>query len=288
MDILLSALEQSLVLLPLVLGIYLSYRILNVTDLTVDGTYVLGAAIFARTIDFGLLPACLLAIGGGGAIGAIVAFMQRRDLVSSLVVGILASFMLYSVNLQFMGRPNISVLGMPSLLTFSNQENWIVPLSIIAILLLAGLIMLLSSELGLKLRAFGHNQRLLLALGKKAENYRLFGLMLSNSLAALSGALATQVNGFADINMGLGVALVSIGAVVIGGHIFTREHENFKAPKEVISCFVGILLYFICLSGLLRAGINPANLKLALGLVLFLSLRSTCHTRVSAGMTRVY
>src|SRR6202042_3661008 len=93
------------------------------------------------------------------------------------------------------------------------------------------------------------------------------------SLAAMSGALATQVSGFADTNMGFGVALVSIGAVVIGGHIFIKPHENFKPHKEVIACFTGITLYFICLSALLRAGINPVNLKLALGAFIFFSLR---------------
>lgn len=273
MDIILSALEQALILLPLVSGMHLSYRILKVTDLTVDGTYVFGAAIFARTIEFGLLPACLLSIAGGGLVGIIVAFMQRHNAVGSLIVGILASFMLYSINLQFMGRPNISVLGEPTLLMLSNQESWIIPLAAIGLILMAGMFILLGSELGLTLRAFGHNQKLLLVLGKKTENYRFFGLMLSNALAALSGALTAQVNGFADINMGLGVALVSIGAVVIGGHIFIKRHENFKPYKEVISCFVGILLYFVCLASLLRAGINPVNLKLALGAILFLSLR---------------
>lgn len=273
MDILLSALEQAFMLLPLVLGMHLSYRILKVTDLTVDGTYVLGAAIFARTTEFGLLPAALLAISGGAVVGIIVAFMQKDNIVSSLLVGILASFMLYSANLQFMGRPNISLSGAPTLLTLTNQETVIIPLFALGLILIIGFIMLLSSNLGLILRAFGHNQKLLLILGKKAENYRVFGLMLSNALASLSGVLSAQVNGFADINMGLGVALVSIGAVVIGGHIFIKPHENFKPSLESISCFIGILFYFICLSGLLHAGIDPANLKLALGAIIFLSLR---------------
>ena len=273
MDIILTALEQALIMLPLVLGMHLSSRILNVTDLTVDGTYVLGAALFASYIHLGVLPAMLVAILGGVVVGSIVAMMQRHDIVSSLVVGILASFMLYSVNLQCMGRPNISVLGMPTILSQINQDNWIIPLGIIALILIIGLIILMSSRLGLMLRSFGHNQNLLYILGKNAENYRLFGLAISNALAALSGSLATQVNGFADINMGFGVALVSIGAVVIGSHILIRQHENFNKFKEITSCFIGIFLYFICLSALLRAGINPANLKFALGAVLFISLR---------------
>jgi len=281
MDILLSALEQALILLPLVLGMHLSYRVLNVTDLTVDGTYVLGAAIFARSIEFGLLPALFFTIAGGGFVGAIVACMQRRDAVSSLIVGILASFMLYSVNLQFMGRPNISVIGKHSFLSLANQESWVIPLSLLGLLIMVCLIMILSSKLGLHLRAFGQNKKLLSILGKKPESYRVFGLVVSNGLAAFSGSLAAQVNGFADINMGIGVALVAIGAVVIGTHIFIKPHEGFDATREVGSCFIGILLYFICLSGLLRIGIDPANLKLVLGLMLFLSLRhARCGVRL--------
>jgi putative ABC transport system permease protein len=275
MDIILTALEQALIMLPLVLGVYLSSRILNVTDLTVDGTYVLGAALFASSIHFGLgvVLSMLVTIVGGGAIGAIVSLMQRNNIVSSLVIGILASFMLYSINLQCMGRPNISVLDMPNFLSILNQDNWIIPLCLIGLVVIIGLIILLNSRVGLVLRSFGHNQRLLNILGKNPEHYRLLGLIISNALAALSGSLSAQVNGFADINMGFGVALVSIGAILIGRHIVIDHRENFNVPKEMASCFTGIFLYFTCLSVLLRAGINPVNLKLALGAVLFISLR---------------
>jgi putative ABC transport system permease protein len=281
MEIIYTALEQALILIPLVLGMYLSYRVLNVTDLTVDGTYVLGAAIFAKTIYLGLFPAMLLSILGGSFVGSIVGLMQRNNIVSDLVVGILASFMLYSVNLRVMERPNLSVLDMANILSMTNQDSWIIPLSIIALLLIIGLIILLGSRLGLLLRSFGQNQKLLYILGKKPENYRILGLIISNSLAALSGSIAAQVNGFADINMGFGIALISIGAVVIGRHIIIKQNENFSAMKEIISCFVGIFIYFTCLSLLLRLGIDPANLKFALGALLFISLRKI-HGRISS------
>jgi putative ABC transport system permease protein len=281
MDIIYAALEQSLILIPLVLGMHLSYRILNVTDLTVDGTYVLGAAIFAKMIYLGLFPAMFLSILGGSLVGTIVGLMQRNNIVSDLVVGILAGFMLYSVNLGVMKRPNISVLDMTNLLSITNQDSWIVPLSIISLLLIIGLIILLKSRVGLLLRSFGQNQKLLSILGKKPESYRMLGLIISNSLAALSGSIAAQVNGFSDINMGFGIALVSIGAVVMGRHILIKQNANFCATKEIISCFLGIFIYFICLSLLLRVGMNPANLKFALGALLFISLRKI-HGRISS------
>ncbi len=275
-----SALEQSLLLLPLVLGIYMSYSILKITDLTVDGTYVLGAAIFAKTAHFGLAPAFLLATLGGSIVGGFVACMQRHNKVSDLVVGILACFMLYSVNLELMGRPNISILDIPTILFYTNLSNWIIPTGIIGVILITCLIFLLKSPIGLRLRAFGQNQKLLGILGKSAEGHRLLGLAISNALAALSGALTAEVNGFADINMGFGVALVSIGAVVIGRHLLINN-VMFKATKELAACFLGILLYFLCLNFLLRVGINPANLKFILGAVLFLSLRQM-HREVRA------
>ena len=110
-------------------------------------------------------------------------------------------------------------------------------------------------------------------LGKPAELYRTIGLSISNCLAALTGTLSAQVNGFADINMGFGVALVGIGAIIIGRHILIHAN-NFNAFKEIFSCLIGILFYFIALGVLLRIGIDPTNLKLILGIVLFISLSS--------------
>ncbi|HJD60448.1 MAG TPA: ABC transporter permease [Rickettsia endosymbiont of Omalisus fontisbellaquei] len=271
MNILVTALEQSLIMLPLILGMYISYRILKITDLSVDGTYVLGAAVFARTISFGLFPALVFAVIAGGVVGSIVSFMQKNNRINGLIAGILASFMLYSVNLQIMQRPNISVLGMPTLLSILDLENWLVPLIIINCLIIFVVIILLKGKLGLFLRAFGFNKDLLINLGKPAELYRTIGLSISNCLAALTGTLSAQVNGFADINMGFGVALVGIGAIVIGRHILIHAN-NFNAFKEIFSCFIGILFYFIALSSLLRIGIDPINLKLILGIVLFISL----------------
>lgn len=181
--------------------------------------------------------------------------------------------MLYSVNLKIMQRPNISILGMPSLLALFNNENWLLPLIILNIIVIFAVIILLKKQLGLMLRAFGFNKDLLITLGKPAEVYRTVGLSISNTLASLTGSISAQVNGFADINMGFGVALVGIGAIVIGRHILIRNN-SFNTVKEIFSCFIGILFYFITLSILLRIGINPINLKLILGIVLFISLSS--------------
>ena len=100
----------------------------------------------------------------------------------------------------------------------------------------------------------------------------MIGLIISGGFAALTGTLSAQINGFADLNMGFGVTLISIGAVIIGRHVFVRENTDFNSLKEILSCFMGIFFYFLCLSFLLKIGIEPANLKLMLGILLFLAL----------------
>lgn len=274
MDIILMSLDQALALLPLVFGIYLSYQILKVTELNVDGSYVLGAAVFAQYIYFGIVPALSLAILAGVVVGNVVAYMQKDSKVNDLLVGIIVNFMLYSVNLQIMGRPNISVLDKPTMILFLNMDSWTIALVLISFVLAGSLIFFLNSKTGLFLRAFGHNKKLLAMLGKNAEKYRFIGLAISNALAAFAGALYTQINGFADINMGFGVALVGIGAVVIGRHVFMNKNVKFSAGREIFTCFVGIFLYFGILNLLLCFGINPANLKFILGIILFVSLRN--------------
>ncbi|WP_353283896.1 ABC transporter permease subunit [Wolbachia endosymbiont (group A) of Lypha dubia] len=279
MDILFIALEQSFLILPLILGMYISYEIMKITDLTVDGTYVLGAGIFARTIDFGLFPALIFSMLAGMIVGSIVSFMQKNDRICSLIAGILASFMLYSVNLRILRRHNISILGTPTILSLFNLENWLIPLIITNCIIIISLVFLLNGRLGLLLRAFGYNKNLLGILGKRPEVYRTIGLALSNGLAALTGALAAQVNGFADINMGIGLALTSVGAIVIGLHIFRGNPQYFHIFRQVIACFVGIFFYFVSLSSILHIGIDPVNLKLVLGVILFISLQRNRNYR---------
>ena len=208
----------------------------------------------------------------GAVIGVIISCLQKSNNINPLLVGILGTFMLYSINLQIAGRPNINLLNKPTLLSIVGIDNWTAILFIITVCLALVLITLLQSNFGLKLRAFGYNRKLLYVLGSNAERYRLLGLVISNSFAALSGCFAAQVNGFADINMGMGVALVSIGAIIIGRELLIADRLKFFAIKDILACILGILVYFTCLNVLLRIGIDPINLKFILGIIIFISL----------------
>jgi putative tryptophan/tyrosine transport system permease protein len=272
-DILVSAFGQSLLFFPLALGIYISYVILRATDLTVDGSFVLGAAIFARLLTaqmpFGI---AFLAAGVGGALAGMgVALIQYKGRINSLLAGILALFMLYSINFDVMGRPNIDLLGLMDM----TQAWWFSGVFVAGLTILLGL--LLMTRYGLVLRAFGEHQPLLRRLGHRIEYYRFAGFALSNALVAWCGALTAQVNGYADLGMGFGMALTGIGTVVIGRQIlkpFYHQHR-FHLPLEFGGCVIGVCLYFFAINQFLAWGVNPINLKLLLGLILVFFLRVT-------------
>ncbi|MBS0351727.1 MAG: ABC transporter permease, partial [Proteobacteria bacterium] len=204
MDILITALSQSLLFFPLALGMYLSYVILKATDLTVDGSFVLGAAIFARLLSAGWNPgiAFLMAGLGGAMAGIGVSAIQFRDRINALLAGILALFMLYSINFDVMGRPNISLfnsVNLGSLLSFDNSNgNWLfIAIFVIAVTVLVALMLI--TRYGLVLRAFGEHQSLLTRLGHRIEYYRFAGFAISNALVAFCGAMTAQINGYADL-----------------------------------------------------------------------------------------
>lgn len=281
---LLNTLQQTLIFLPLAFGVYLSYDILMVTDLTVEGTFVLGAAIFARCVTLGLNQAMsvIAALLGGIIIGIGVTVMQRVAKINSLIAGILATFMLYSVNFGVMNKPNISLLN-SSILLQHLQDYYPHYLTFFLlgfmIILALAIIVFLHSEAGLCMRAFGSNPHLLKKLGKKPALYLCLGLSISNMLSALCGVMTAQIDGYADIHMGLGMALTAIGAVVIGKKMVTSlfaRSDRFSALIGMFGCFFGAFIYFLILNGFLVLGINPIYLKLVIGLVLVIFL-STAH-----------
>lgn len=282
-----NTLQQTLIFLPLAYGVYLSYEILMVTDLTVEGTFVLGAAIFARLVTLGLnqFLSVFIALLGGALIGIGVTLMQRLAKINSLIAGILATFMLYSVNFGVMNQPNISLLNNNIFLQHLQDYDphyLLMTLILIAFVLTFVLYQFLKSRFGLSLRAFGSNPHLLKKLGKNPAFYLGFGLATSNLLAALCGVMTAQLNGYADINMGIGMALTAIGAVVIGKKLLSRfVTSHFRPLIGLMGCLLGAFIYFLVLNEFLALDFDPIYLKLLLGLVLvtFLSTAHYTHQR---------
>ncbi len=263
---------QFLLFLPLCLGIYISFSVLRLTDLTTDGSFMLGAGTFAVCITngFGFYPSLFLAIGAGAIVGAFVAYIQKNKAIDSLIAGVLALFMLQGVNLIVMGKPNISLLGV--------ETNRVIMMTFIPILLL-GVIFLFSSPFGLILRGFGENSALLERFGYNPHIIRTLGLMLSNALAAFSGVLTALVFGYADLSMGLGVTLTGIGALMVGLYLVKdrKVKRSGLIANDLVGVMIGIFIYFFILNGFLLLGVDPVYLKIAMGLVLisFLRIRFT-------------
>lgn len=281
-----DTLFQSILYVPLILGIFLSFKLLRLTDLTADGSFVMGAGLYARLSIEGVPYYGCIFIGilGGFCVGLILAYIQKNNRVPSIVASIICVFMLYSINMLVMGRPNISLLcHMTPLSDLMDTNPFLFNILLLSIVVLVTLIFLsvVKSKIGLILRAFGVNYDLTKHHGYRPELIRSLGLGMSNALYATSGILCAQVQKFADINMGLGVALIGIGSVIIGAQLFIRiglmSPKRFKSHHEIIASIVGIFLYFLLMNILLNLSLNPLYLKLILGLLLVLTF--TCKIK---------
>jgi putative ABC transport system permease protein len=285
--LLISAFTQSLTFLPLAFGISVSYYLLRATDMTIDGSFVLGAGIFARLVTSGYspIPAFLAALCMGAMAGVLAATIQRGGRVDPLLAGVLATFILTSLNLILMGKPNISLLSQHTLVSYAFEKSeWLgwVATGLYSTLLCSIAYILLSSRFGLTLRAFGDNPILLSQLGKNIELLRISGFAFTNLLAAAAGSLTAQTVGYADISMGFGMTLTGIGAIILGQQLLHRISKKiyFRIGSELIACFLGVILYFFSLNLLLRLDVNPIYLKMMLGIVLVIFLRSAVKKRL--------
>lgn len=265
----LGAIELGLVFGLVALGVYLSFRVLQFPDLTVDGSFPLGAAVVATLIVSGFNPwlATMAAMLAGGCAGMVTAWLNLHLRIMNLLASILTMIALYSINLRIMGRPNIALLGEQTVLT--PLQGLDLPLYVSTPIAFAGLVLVvvtalnrfLNSELGLAMRATGINPRMARANGIRTEHSTLLGMAMSNALVALGGALFAQSQGSADVTMGVGVIVVGLAAV-IGG-------EALVGPRTVLAataaCVLGSVVYRLLVALALNAdylGLQAQDLNL--------------------------
>lgn len=281
-SLLINILTQTLTFLPLALGISISYTLLRATDMTLDGSFVLGGGVFAKLVTSGFSPilSAILALGAGSGAGIMVSLIQKKGKIDPLMAGILATFILSSVNLLLMGRPNINLLSSTTLVSsaFGNGELFGWALIAAYCFGFCGLsLLLLHSRIGLILRGVGDNPTLLQRIGHPIEFYRCLGFAFTNMLAAASGLLTVQTIGYADIGMSFGMTLTGIGAICVGQHIM-RTFINFFTKRivaEFSACLIGVVLYFTAVNTLLRFDLNPIYLKTVIGIILIVFLRNS-------------
>ncbi len=274
------SLQQGLAYALVVLGVTISFRLLDFPDLTVDGSFTLGGAVVGIVISSGHSPlfGVFAALIAGSMAGATTGILNTKFGINKILAGILAMSVLYTVNLRIMGRPNIPLLNIRTLLTpFENSRlpgNMALIGFYFALVLLSKLLLdlFLCTELGMILRATGDNEQIVCTIGVSTDKIKILGMGLSNSLVALSGALVAQSQGFADIGMGIGMIIIGLASLLIGESFF-RSKTVFMLTLAAVT---GSIVYQLIMSAGLRLGLAPTDLKLATGLMVIvaLSLRS--------------
>mgnify|MGYP006294623839 FL=1 len=272
-----TSLEQGLAFGIMALGVFISFRILDFADLTVDGSLPLGAAVSARLLTMGMNPFYSLgaAIIAGGFAGAITGFLNTKLKIAPLLSGILTMTSLYSINLRVMGRPNIPLIGKDTIFSFIRDLGvpypWNNLLLLILIIVAVKLVLdaFLNTQIGFALRATGDNPQMIRSMGISTNSMKMLGLIISNALVALSGALVGQYQGFADVNMGVGTIVAGLASVIIG-EVVIGEKSIMIATIGVI---VGSILYRFSISIALNLGLAASDLKLltAILVIIFLS-----------------
>ena len=272
------------------LGVYLTFRVLNYADLSVDGTFALGAAVVCTAIVNGINPfiGTLMAVLAGALAGTITGVLHTKLDISPLLSGILTMIALYSINLRIMmGKAQLSLLRQDTLI--SQIQSWgmtkemaALLLGVITIVILfVGLNYFLKTEIGLAFRATGDNQQMIRSLGVNTDTVKIFGLAISNALVALAGAEIAQLNNFADVNMGLGMLVSGLASVIIGEVLFGAH----GFPRVLISVVLGSFVYRLVIGIALVLGLPANDLKLITAILVVIALATpTIRTKLKFGV----
>jgi putative ABC transport system permease protein len=274
-----GAVELGLVYAFVANGVYIAFRVLSFPDLTVDGSFPLGAAVAAVMITAGFDPwlACGAAALAGGATGLVTAFLNVRFGILNLLASILTMIALFSINLRVMGRPNVALVNQPTILTpfydLGLADHLVRPLVLLVLVAVAVVLLarFLVSDFGLAMRATGQNPRMALANGIDTGRQVYAGMALSNALVGLGGALFAQVAGFADVTAGVGTIIVGLAAVIVGETLLRG-----RAMLVVLAaCVAGSVLYRIAVQLALSSdaiGLTASDLNLATAVLVTIAL----------------
>lgn len=266
MDLVIPTISQGLLWSILAIGVFLTYRVLDIADLTVEGSFPLGAAVAAAMLTAGYTPFAAIAVAAvaGMLAGVVTGILTTKLKIPALLAGILTMIALYSVNLRIMGKANLSLLRVDtifSLASFINDDRNVVTLAvglIAVIIVICGNYWFFGTEIGAAVRATGNNPNMIRANGIDTDATVILGLLLSNALVAVSGALIGQDNGFADVGMGTGTIVIGLASVIIGEVLFgTRDFFNW-----LVSVVLGSIVYRVVIAVVLQMGMPPNDLKL--------------------------
>ena len=276
-DLLLPTISQGLLWSLLALGVYITFRVLDIADLTVEGSFPLGASVAVTLLvkDVNPVTAILAAALAGGVAGVVTGLLHTKLRIPALLAGILTMIALYSVNLRIMGKANISLLGKETAFTLVESALGVAYSQAV---LLVGLISCVffsilmywffGTEIGAAIRATGFNPQMIRAQGVDTNVMLLLGLFFSNALVAVAGSLVAQSNGFADVGMGVGTIVIGLASVIIGEVLFgTRSFKN-----SLIPVILGSIVYRLVIAIVLQMGMPPNDLKLFTAVLVAIAL----------------
>ena len=272
------SLYEGLVFGFVALGVYLTFRVLGFPDLTVDGSFTLGAAVAAVLIVSGVNPflATLAAFGVGLCAGLATSLLNTKLRIPALLAGILVMVALYSINLRIMGGANVSLLRQVTIFVQVSQflglgtriAYQLVVAGVLAVIVFFILNWFLRTEIGLALRATGDNEQMVRGLGVNTDMTTILGVSISNGLVALGGAVVAQGQGFADVGMGIGMIVMGLAAVIIGEALFRPK----GVARLLLAVLGGTFIYRLVISIALRLGMAPGDLKLITAILVIIAL----------------
>ena len=276
-DLIIGTIGQGLLWSLLAVGVFLTFRVLDIADLTVEGSFPMGAAISAILLINGFNPIVSIfgAAVGGMIAGAVTGWIHTKLKIPALLAGILTMIALYSINLHIMGKANVPLLRVDTIYTMLGQ---VLPLDRTLMLAIVGLIVAVvtclvlfwffGTEIGAALRATGVNPQMIRAQGVNTDTMIVLGLLLSNGFVAVSGALIAQGNGYADVGMGIGTIVIGLASVIIGEVIFGTK----SFVRSLIAVVLGSIVYRIVIAIVLYIGMPPNDLKLFTAVLVAIAL----------------
>ena len=276
-----GAVSQGVLWGIMTLGVYLTFRILNIADMTCDGSFALGGCTCAILVKKGVNPLVAVAVsfGAGLLAGLATGIMHAKLKIHEILAGILTMIALYSINIRIMGRSNTPLLGVQTMMTklqgaFSlspNVASLIIGL-IFSVVLVAALYWFCGTEIGSCLRATGNNEHMVRAVGVDTDKIKLLGLSLSNGLIAMSGALVAQSQGYGDVGMGTGTIVIGLASIILGECIFGALGKNLSFWFTLLSVVLGSIVYRIIIAVVLQLGLKSSDLKLLTAIIVVIAL----------------
>ena len=256
------------------IGLYISYKILDIADLTVDGSICTGACVLAILLSNGVnVYLCLIAAFVAGALAGVVTGLFHTAMgIPAILAGILTQLILWSLNLKILGKANLAISARKYSVLLSSMDNWkaIVVSAIFCILVIVGLYLFFYTEVGFSIKATGDNEHMSRAQGVNVNLNKVIGLAISNGIVALAGALLAQYQGFADINMGRGAIVIGLAAIIIGLSVSLKIMPNFVVSLIGVVC--GGIVYYLVYTFVIFLGLDTDLLKMLSALVVAIFL----------------